>query len=135
MKMPCLRKSSKIIWKRLSRLEVKWPKDLLKLRVVEKKNDNNRYNKPWTENSKWKLTTSEEKKPILWLQVATLREKSSWWIKRLNLNNKLWKSKFMLNYGCWIMIKRFTEKKLRQQKRRRKSMRPSIFSHGKMKIR
>jgi len=39
----------------------------------------------------------------------------------------------MPNYGCWITIKRYTERKPKQQKRRRKFMKLSIFSLGKMK--
>jgi hypothetical protein len=40
----------------------------------------------------------------------------------------------MPNFGCWIMTKRSTERKLRQQKRRRKFMRLSISLLGKTKI-
>jgi len=71
------RENFKIIWKRPNKLELRWLKDLVNSRGKEKKKDNKSYNKPWTENSKWKLTTSEEKKPILWLQDAILKEKSS----------------------------------------------------------
>lgn len=44
------------------------------------------------------------------------------------------KNKFMLNCGCLIMTRRFTEKKLRPLKRRRRFMRQSIFSLGRTKI-
>ena len=77
MRINVTKRSSKIIWKRLNKLELKWLKDLVKLRLKEKKRDNNRYNRLWTENSKWKLMTSEEKKPISWSLVAILKEKSS----------------------------------------------------------
>jgi len=40
----------------------------------------------------------------------------------------------MLNYGCSITIRRSTEKRLRPLKRRRRSMRLSISSLGRMKI-
>lgn len=77
MRINVTKRNSKIIWKRLNKLEPKWLKDLVKLRLKEKKRDNNRYNRLWIENSKWKLMTSEEKKPISWSLVAISKEKSS----------------------------------------------------------
>ena len=40
----------------------------------------------------------------------------------------------MPNYGCWITIRRSTEKRLRLPKRRRRFTRQSIFLLGKTKI-
>lgn len=62
MRTLCTKKSSKTIWKRLSKSEPKWLRDLVKSKLKEREKDNNRYNKPLIENSKWKLMTSERKK-------------------------------------------------------------------------
>ena len=65
--------------------------------------------------------------------VATLNVKSSLWIKKPSLNNKSLKNKFMQNYGCSITTKKFIEKRLRLPRRKRKSMRLSIFLPGRTK--
>ena len=77
--------------------------------------------------------TFVKRRPNLWLPVATLNVKSSLWIKKPSLNNKSLKNKFMQNYGCSITTKKFIEKRLRLPRRKRKSMRLSIFLPGKTK--
>ena len=63
-RIECTKKNSKIIWKRLNKSEPKWLKDLPILKSKEKKRDNNRCNKLWTENSKWKPMNSGKRRPF-----------------------------------------------------------------------
>lgn len=134
MRIRCTKKSSKTIWKRLNKLEPRWLTDSTRSKFREKQRDNNKSNKLLIENSKWKLMISERKKLSSWLLVATLKERSSSWIRRPNLNKQLLKNKSTLNFGCSITIKKSTEKRLRQLKRRRKFTRPSISLPGRTKI-
>ncbi len=43
-------------------VRAKWPRDSERSRLKERKKGNNRFSKLLTENSKWKLMTSEKKK-------------------------------------------------------------------------
>jgi hypothetical protein len=72
-----MKKNSKTIWKRLNRLEQRWLIDLECFKLKESKKEKIWYNRLSIENSKWKLTISEEKKQASWLQVAKLKERNN----------------------------------------------------------
>lgn len=72
-----MKRSSKIIWKRLNKSEPRWLSDSMRSRLKERKKDNRLCSKPSIENSKWKLMILEKRRLNSWWLVVISREKSS----------------------------------------------------------
>jgi len=116
----CMRPSSSLIWKHLSKSESRWPKDLHRLMNRERLRKQPWFKELLTASSKWRLMTSEEKRLTSWLLALSWREKSNWWIRDKRWKRILSRSKFTPNCGCLTMKRKLQEKKEKPKKKEKK---------------